>query len=58
MNRRSTYQLQASRTVVLNVGPTAKASGAMEIVAPYPTSAFGIPIVVTDNIVSTETLAL
>ena len=58
MNRRSAYQLQASRTVVLNVGPTAKASGAMEIVAPYPTSAFGIPIVVTDNIVSTETLAL
>lgn len=58
MNRRSAYQLQASRTVTLNVGPTAKASGAMEIVAPTPTSAFGIPIVVTDNIVSTETLAL
>jgi hypothetical protein len=58
MNRRSAAQLQASRTVTINVGPTAKATGAIELVAPYPTSAFGIPIVVTDNITSTETLAL
>ncbi len=46
MNRRSQRQLQNSRT---STNPT----GAP---APFPTEAFGIPIVVTDQISSTETL--
>jgi len=46
MNRRSLGQLQASRT----------ATNATGTPAPFPTEAFGIPIVVTDSIVSTETL--
>ena len=48
MNRRSLEQLRASRTAT-------NATGAP---APRPTEAFGIPIAVTDAIVSTETLTL
>jgi hypothetical protein len=46
MNRRSLAQLQAARTAT-------NATGAP---APFPTEAFGIPIIVTDAIVSTETI--
>lgn len=46
MNRRSWRQLQQSRTATNPVGSP----------APFPESAFGIPIVVTDSIGSTETL--
>lgn len=46
MNRRSLRQLQASRTAT-------NATGAP---APFPTEAFGVPIVVTDQISSTEAL--
>lgn len=54
MNRRSALQLQASRsaTSVGNFG-TRTSTGA-DIWAPYPTESNGIPIVVTDSIVSTE----
>lgn len=47
MNRRSQRQLQASRTATTTTGAP----------APFPTESFGIPIAVTDAIVSTETLA-
>lgn len=58
VNRRSLMQLHKSRTVTLFGGPGAsKPQGSVEIIAPMPTEAFGIPIVVTDSIVSTETLA-
>jgi hypothetical protein len=57
MNRRSAGQLQRSRTVVINSSRGSKAGGDIEAVAEYPTSAFGIPIVVTDSLVSTETLS-
>ena len=46
MNRRSLGQLQASRTATNSTGAP----------APFPTEAFGVPIVVTDNIISTEAL--
>ena len=46
MNRRSQMQLQQSRTAT-------NATGAP---APFPTEAFGVPIVVTDQITSTEAL--
>jgi hypothetical protein len=47
-NRRSVKQLRASRTAT-------NATGAP---APFPTEAFGIPIAVTDAILSTEALTL
>lgn len=46
MNRRSWRQLQDSRTATNPTGAP----------APFPDSAFGIPIVISDNITSTETL--
>jgi len=46
MNRRSLFQLQNSRTAT-------NATGAP---APYPAEAFGVPIIVTDQISSTEAL--
>ncbi|TXH52745.1 MAG: hypothetical protein E6Q97_15110 [Desulfurellales bacterium] len=58
MNRRSRMQLHTARTVTLFGGPgPSKPAGSVEVIAPMPTEAFGIPIIVTDNIVSTETLA-
>jgi hypothetical protein len=52
MNRRSLYQLQVSRTATSNTsGEAAKTP-----MAPVPNEALGIPIVVTDSILSTETL--
>lgn len=56
MSRRSLRQLQHSRTVVINTGPTTKATGAMELVAPAPDSAFGIPIYPTDSILNTDAI--
>ncbi len=46
MNRRSLFQLQAARTAT-------NATGAP---APIPTDSFGIPIIPTDAILSTETI--
>jgi hypothetical protein len=46
MNRRSLGQLQRSRTATNPTGAP----------APFPQEAFGVPIVVTDQINSTETL--
>jgi hypothetical protein len=57
MNRRSAGQLQRARTVVINSSRGAKAGGDIENIAEYPTSAFGIPIVVTDSLTSTEALS-
>ncbi len=56
MSRRSAYQLQSSRTVVLNGGATGKVNGASEAVAPSPIEAFGIPITVTDSIGITDAI--
>ena len=53
-NRRSLAQLQTSRTVTINTGPSVKAGGNIEIMAPLPTSAFGIPIAVSDAILATD----
>lgn len=56
-SRRSARQLQISRTVVLNSGPgSAKIAGNVEAVAPWPTSAFGIPLYVTDSILNTDAI--
>lgn len=58
MNRRSAEQLQRSRTVTsVTVGPGAKSAKGTEIWAPWPTESHGIPVIVTDSIVSTEALS-
>lgn len=54
MNRRSAGQLQRSRTVTINANGNQKPGGGVENIAPFPDSAFGIPIVVTDSILSTD----
>lgn len=46
MNRRSLRQLQASRTATNPTGSP----------APFPSESFGVPIIVTDSIASTEVL--
>jgi hypothetical protein len=46
MNRRSLRQLQQSRTATNSTGAP----------APFPTEAFGVPIIVTDALLSTEAL--
>lgn len=51
INRSAAYTLQASRSAV---GQTAFAAGAF---APLPTEIQGIPVTITDSIVSTETAA-
>lgn len=57
MSRRSRTQLQKSRTVVLQGNGVKGSVGSAEgLVAPLPTEAFGIPIVVTDNLLNTEVL--
>lgn len=56
MNRRSAYQLQVSRTVVINSVGATKAAANLENVAPAPIEAFGIPITVTDSILSTDAI--
>ncbi len=52
MTRRSRFQLQISRT------PTSNTSGesSKQPIAPLPTESNGIPIVVTDSLINTETL--
>lgn len=56
MNRRSAYQLQASRSATtIYTGP--KSSTGVEVFAPMPTESNGIPIIVTDSIGNTETLS-
>lgn len=63
MTRRSQRQLQKSRSVVLSSGAPQRqnaapvGSGGNEIVAPPPTELCGIPIIVTDSLVDTETLS-
>jgi len=54
INRQSAYQLQASRSTVNAVG--SKSSTGVENWAPAPTESNGIPITVTDSIVSTEAI--
>lgn len=56
MNRRSRKQLQKARTVTLFGQGGTRPTG--EIIAPLPTEAFGVPIVCTDSILSTEALTL
>lgn len=53
---RSLRQLQESRTVVLNSGPSAKPTGAYETIAPWPTEYMGIPIIETQNIPDTDAI--
>ena len=59
MTRQSRLQLQLARTVVLqgngNAGTMGSTGG---LVAPLPTEAGGIPIVVTDNILNTEAIVV
>jgi hypothetical protein len=54
MSRRSQAELQTSRAVVINSGPGQKAAPSIEAVADLPTSAFGIPIYVSDAILDTD----
>jgi hypothetical protein len=54
LNRQSAYQLQVSRSTVNAVGK--KTSDGAENWAPAPTESNGVPIVVTDSIVSTEAI--
>jgi hypothetical protein len=60
MNRRSRYQLQTSRNVVVTSGvpqnQVAQTSSG-GITAPVPTEMCGIPIICTDSITSTEALS-
>jgi len=51
MNRRSRYQLQVSRMATSNTG------GKSEVpIGPLPTESNGIPIIVTDSLLSTEAI--
>jgi hypothetical protein len=54
MSRRSAMQLQISRTVVINGGASGKPSSGAGNIADSPTSAFDIPITVTDSILDTD----
>ena len=53
MSRRSRYQLQVSRTATSNTS----GESATRPIAPLPTESNGIPIVVTDSLLNTETLS-
>lgn len=55
MNRDAAFQLQSSRSTTVNATGQ-KQSGGQEVWAPAPTESNGIPIVVTDSIVSGETV--
>jgi hypothetical protein len=63
MTRRSRRQLQQSRSVVLSSGATQRSNaasvgtGSDQITAPLPTEMCGIPIIVTDSLIDTETLS-
>jgi hypothetical protein len=56
MSRRSALQLQKSRTVTIQTGAGQKAIGVESPIGPMPTESQGLPIIVTDSIVDTETL--
>jgi hypothetical protein len=56
VSRRSLGQLQRSRSVTIMTGAGGKPNGAVENVAPTPTEAFGIPIIVTDSISNTDAI--
>jgi hypothetical protein len=56
MTRQSQYQLQVSRTVVLQGNGNGDIGSKSGAIAPVPTEAFGIPIVVTDSILNTEAI--
>jgi len=56
MNRRGAFQIQTSRSSTVN-GTAAKSATGNEVWAPLPTESNGIPIVITDSIVNTETLS-
>ena len=53
MSRRSAFQLQISRTATANT----KQEAFTGILPGTPTESFGIPIIITDSIVDTETLS-
>jgi len=55
-NRRDIYQLQLSRTFTNFATGANKLTGGNELVAPWPTEAFGIPIIETDSIGITDAL--
>ncbi len=56
MSRRSAYQLQTSRSATtVYTGP--KTGTGSEVWAPMPTESNGIPIIVTDSLIDTETLS-
>ncbi len=59
MSRRSVRQLQESRsaTSVTNATNTGRSPAGNDVWAPEPTSSNGIPIIKTDSIVDTETIA-
>lgn len=56
-SRAANRQLQQSRTVVIQTGSgSKKATGDVENTAPWPTEAFGIPILVSDSVITTEAI--
>lgn len=57
MNRRSAFQLQSSRSATSITNSRQKQTDGADVFAAEPTSACGIPIVVTDSITSTEALS-
>lgn len=58
VSRRSLYQLQQSRATTIMAGPSQRAAATIEAIAPVPTTAFDIPVYVTDAILDTESLTL
>lgn len=58
MSRRSAMQLQTARSATSITNSGAKGNNGMDVWAPEPTSSNGIPIVVTDSILDTESLTL
>ena len=53
-SRRSVGQLQTSRTVTINAGPTQSVTGNVALIADRPTSSGGIPLYETDAIGITD----
>jgi len=56
MSRRSAAQLQVARSATSITNSRQKQSDGLDVWAPEPTSSNGIPIVVTDSLLNTETL--
>ena len=57
MSRRSRKQLQKSRTVTLFGQATTKPGGNQATIAPIPTEYDDIPIIATDSVIDTESIA-